>query len=169
MHKKKAEVLSKLILKKLKDKYEQYFHNTISLNSKLTKYSNIKKNYKYESFLSNILNVNFRKSVTRFRICAHQLPIEYGRYKNIPRDQRLCNLNFNCTAVGDEKHYVTFCQNAQIKNARLSCNQAIEKKIPNFSKLDKNSKFIYIMLCSDISIQNEIAKFLNTIEQTVKV
>jgi hypothetical protein len=49
--------------------------------------------------LNEIENKNRRRYLTKFRISAHNLEIEMGRYKNKPRDERLCSgckqLNIN--------------------------------------------------------------------------
>ena len=34
----------------------------------------------------------YRNSVVKLRISAHQLLIETGRHRNIPRDERICEL-----------------------------------------------------------------------------
>ncbi len=36
------------------------------------------------------VNVNLRTYLTRFRLSNHRLPIEVGRYVNIPRNERIC-------------------------------------------------------------------------------
>ena len=38
------------------------------------------------------------------RLSAHNLSVESGRYSNIPRQKRVCNL-CNLDEVGDEFHY----------------------------------------------------------------
>jgi hypothetical protein len=48
----------------------------------------------------------FRKSLTKFRIVNHKLPIEKDRYVGIIRENRLCN---TCNTLGDEYHYVFCC------------------------------------------------------------
>ena len=44
----------------------------------------------------------------KFRLGNRKVPIERGRYKNVPREQRyceLCNHNIN----GDEFHFILEC------------------------------------------------------------
>ena len=42
----------------------------------------------------------------RFRTLNHRLPVQTGRWNNIPRDERLCN-KCDTGDIGDEFHYVT--------------------------------------------------------------
>ena len=44
----------------------------------------------------------------RFRCANHHLPIVSGRYSNIPRNMRFCNL-CNLHSLGDEFHYLFEC------------------------------------------------------------
>ena len=47
--------------------------------------------------------------MSQFRISYHKLKIEYGRYQNIPRDERLCSYCVIET-VEDEYHFIFDCQ-----------------------------------------------------------
>ena len=130
----KIKVQSDKMFDKLKIKYTEAVNNKIRSLPKMSLYCTLKKNYGFESYLSNISNPknisnpNLRKSVTKFRLSAHTLPIELGRYKNITRDQRCCNLCNLCNVIGDEQHYVLYCKNSKITQARLSCSQELLKR-----------------------------------------
>ncbi len=58
----------------------------------------------FESYLSQVKIVKHRQAVTRFRISAHRLPIETGRYAHIEHNLRLCPI-CNSNETGDEYHY----------------------------------------------------------------
>ena len=45
-------------------------------------------------------------AIIMFRLGTHFLPIETGRWRRIPRDQRLCTA---CGVVGDERHVLYSC------------------------------------------------------------
>ena len=45
-------------------------------------------------------------NITKFRLGSHKFPIETGRWRRIPRDQRLCQL---CEVLGDEYHIMFEC------------------------------------------------------------
>ncbi len=53
----------------------------------------------------------------RFRTCNHRLPVETGRYINILKCNRKCNL-CDLDDIGDEFHY--FCLCPKFHNARKS-------------------------------------------------
>ena len=50
-------------------------------------YSKVKKEYREESYTSA---VEYRSVITRFRISAHNLPVEKGRWKGINKTERKC-------------------------------------------------------------------------------
>ena len=62
-----------------------------------------------EKYLTIIKNPNIRKIISQFRVSNHKLPIERGRYENIPRDQRICKL-CDSGEVEDEFHFTFKCQ-----------------------------------------------------------
>ena len=47
----------------------------------------------------------YRSAITKFRISAHDLPIEKGRWEGIDKTERKCKKCINNYA-GDEKHYI---------------------------------------------------------------
>ena len=77
---------------------------------KLHLYSQVKVDFTFEDYL----NIGKVESFTRFRLSAHWLPIERGRYKKpiTPRDERLCY----------------FC-NTEVGNALMKCNSSQLKSI----------------------------------------
>ena len=77
----------------------------------------IKPDIEFESYLTQVKNVKHRQAVTGFRISAHKLPIETGRYANIERNLRLCSI-CNLQEIGDEYHYFSNCENEKLKKLR---------------------------------------------------
>ena len=75
----------------------------------------------FEKYLDCIINDNFRKSLTSFRISAHNLEIERGRYYNIPRNMRVCKL---CNMQAVESEFQFFIN--------MSCLQAIKTTVHRF-------------------------------------
>ena len=73
-----------LIKNRVFDQYRQTWISTVSDCSKLDMYSNFKDclSYECEKYLSAISNVKLRVALTKFRISAHDLEIERGRYTN---------------------------------------------------------------------------------------
>ena len=71
------------------------------------------------TFDAYIKDTVFSKKVviTQIRLSTHKFPIESGRYKNIPREQRICNLCCN-NLVGDEFHYLFICNEFLLRQRR---------------------------------------------------
>ena len=87
----------------VKEKYDQIIVEKLSNsdeNSKLFLYNKLKNEIKLEDYLSTLKNS--RKILTKFRISDHNLEIEIGRYKKVPRKQRICKA---CKVLDDEKHF----------------------------------------------------------------
>ena len=85
---------------------------------KLELYSNIRYSYRREkTYIDDIRDVQTRKNITQIRLSAHKFPIKQGRYKNIPREQRTCNLSYN-NFVGDEFHYIFVCHEFSLRKRR---------------------------------------------------
>ena len=61
----------------------------------------------YENYPSN-LNSKSRVVLRKSRLSNHKLPIERGRYSNIQRERRFCNL-CNENMIGDEFHFILEC------------------------------------------------------------
>ena len=93
----------------------------------------------------------------RFRTTNHRLPIETGRWFNIPRNERLCNL---CEeSVGDEFHYVMNCK--ALENDRISL-------VPRFFSIGPNIyKFHSLFSSQDVNVLNNLCKFIDIINERV--
>ena len=75
----------------------------------------------------------------KFRISAHRLPIESGRYLKIERVNRKC---IECNKVGDEMHYFLDCNEQQIS----TCRQTLFHYGFTDSLLQVNTKVTVILL-----------------------
>ena len=102
--------------------YQEYWSKSLtkdkfdsSVDNKLSLYSEVKN--ENESYLDLIKNVKTRVAVTKMRISCHLLPIESGRYKKIPRVERLCPL-CNRSEIGDEFHYLLKCTHSSLSHIR---------------------------------------------------
>jgi hypothetical protein len=88
-----VKISIKKIFKKSVYVYEKQLTGKLSLNndsSKLFLYSKLKSDIKLEEYLKSERNFKNRQLLTKFRLSDHNLEIELGRYKNIPRNQRHC-------------------------------------------------------------------------------
>ncbi len=99
----KVKKMSPLVEKIL----NEHWDNEIPQNKKLETYDLIKESHDREPYLDFIDDRQLRKYLSILRLSCHSLQIEVGRYKKIPRENRICNL---CTLnkVEDEKHFI-FC------------------------------------------------------------
>ena len=96
----------------------------ISESPKLEFYNSFKTDYKLEPFIYNVKDRKFRSVLAKLRCGILPLCIETGRWKNIPRNERLCKLCNN--TIENEIHFVFFCD--KLKNIRdpfftTLCNQ----------------------------------------------
>lgn len=155
--------LQKLILNKLKIKYNSIWHTALFKDkvngnggNKLRTYRLFKNNIKFEKYLS-LLNEDKRRLFTKFRISAHTLEIEQGRYRGLRIEDRTCSLCKN-TAIGDEIHFLLQCP--ILNNVRNDVVQEIGTLYPNFNTLDRESQFLWLMSCEDKFIIESVSSLL---------
>ena len=98
----------RILKTRIRDQFMQEWTETISSLPKLDQYSKYKTDFKFESYLNDIVNDKLRKGVTQLRLSSHSLEIEIGRYNNTPRMNRICKL-CNQSAVESEFHFMLCC------------------------------------------------------------
>jgi hypothetical protein len=86
-----------------------------------------------ESLFKESFKIN-RQLLTKFRLSDHNLEIELGRCKNIPRNQRHCKF---CKTLDDEFHFFFDCKVAD--NIRPSFIDFMKTKYPHFNQLDSHT------------------------------
>ena len=79
------------ISKTLSDLYIQEWHSKIASSSKGLNYNLFKVDATFENYLS-ILSRKHHSTLLKFRLSNHRLPIETGRWENIPIEEK--NGNF---------------------------------------------------------------------------
>ena len=94
---------------RLTDQFKQNWHSTLQIYPKALSYRLFKSNFRFEKYLDELNDKN-RFTFCRFRTSNHILRIEVGRWTNIKRHNRLCQLCQSCE-IGDEFHYVLQCPN----------------------------------------------------------
>ena len=109
-------------------------------NSKRIFYRSIKEQFMFEPYL-DILPTNLRVPLTKFRLSNHKLPIEKGRWSNVPPSERICP---NCNIIGDEHHYLFECptvEDARIRNIKSYYykNSSVYKSQSLFSTRNKRT------------------------------
>ena len=100
----------KCVILEVRDQRISFFKIGIlqyKIHLKAVNHKTFKTEFKYEDYL-NILEIKDAILLCRFRTTNIKLPIETGRWQNIPRENRksiLCN-RFQ---IGDEYHYIFEC------------------------------------------------------------
>ena len=141
------------IINNLNRLYNKYWKDSLTSQNKLRTYKLFKTELIYENYLSQC-NLKYRKSLTRFRISAHRLEIEKGRYSRppVPASQRLCK---SCKdKVEDELHFLIEC--SKLSESRVELFKTVSNICPNFNSLNENEKFIFLM-----SAEGETAQFIS--------
>jgi hypothetical protein len=91
----------------LQDQFTQKWRSEIENSTKGVYYNIIKQSLTFEKYL--LLPKQISIPILKFRACNHNLPIETGRWRQIPRENRKCPL-CNSPVVGDEFHYLFKCE-----------------------------------------------------------
>jgi hypothetical protein len=104
-----------------------------------------------EKYLTCIQEKKFRIALTRFRISAHDLRIETGRYTNTDRQNRICSY-CHMNTVENEYHFLLTCPKYRDIRKRFLPNSIYTW--PNINK------FTSIMSSSSNKIINNISKFI---------
>ena len=108
-----------------------------------------------ENYLLQISSFKNRQKFTKFRTSDHFLLIETGRYKNIPRLQRLCH---KCNILEDEFHFFLNCEvNKQPRNDLFS---SIKNNLPSFQNMTPLMK-IQFLLSPNLDLLPAISTFIN--------
>jgi hypothetical protein len=74
--------------------------------------------FRFQKYL-DVLNDKNRFTFCRFRTSNHRLPLEVGRWENVERHNRLCQL-CKYGEIGDEFHYVLQCPNFASERKNLN-------------------------------------------------
>ena len=127
-------VLIKIILNQtLQDQFIQKWYSDMEHSSRGQYYFSFKNDFGLENYLIR-LSEHARVSITKLRTSNLKIPIETGRWNNIPKEDRICNL---CKeALGDEFHYLFICKNIELANLREKLLPKYYVNFPNYQKLD---------------------------------
>ena len=123
---------------------------------KLRTYRRIKLNFGLEHYLENINDKAIRKCLSSFRISAHRLRIERGRYVRENIEDRLCLL---CKTIDDEKHFLCHCAKYESQRALLYDTCKL-KDLHVISKIDPEETFINLLTSNDMEVIIAVGKFI---------
>lgn len=151
-----------LYIRKVSQNLRLYFHDKFfsfmqsEENKKLSTYKHIKPNYEIEPYIFAIEDPWIRKEVTCFRISAHNLLIERGRYKNIDRNERFCTL-CNDGSIETEFHFMMECAlYRELRNKYLYSLLLLSN-----SNLNDWQIFVELLTSNNRNVIDNVACFIN--------
>ena len=123
-----AKRKSTLVAECVRKEFAKHWNNSKRTSPKLEFYDQIKPEFRTEDYLSLVEESEHRASLTRFRISAHNLYIERGRYETplVSRDNRWCAFcyqNSGHKPVESELHVLLFCPLYTSLKTRLFCEE----------------------------------------------
>ena len=153
--------------------YEDFFFRELECKrnnqsqGKFTIYCKVKKNYVCEKYIHNINCNKMRRHLTGIRCASNLMPVNLLRKKNVPKENRLCNL-CDTNQIGDELHIVILCRNEHLVKLRQQLFNIIKSFSPQFAILNEHQKFIYLLNCIEQKINHHFAIFLEKIQKILK-
>ena len=146
-----TELQLKCIIQRLYDQYFQKFYSDIRTSTKLSTYNLLKNEFVVEKYITCVTNDKHRIALTRLRCSAHKLAIEEGRFRNIDRAQRKCNMcNLGC--IENEYHFLLICP--FYRDLRISILPRYYNNWPT------QQKFLNLMKSSQTSVLKKLAKYV---------
>ena len=131
----------------------------------LRAYKLVKQTFGIETYLDNVPDKNTRKGLCCFRISAHRLRIERGRYWREKPEERLCD---SCNVVDNEIHFLCQCKKKKKKKKKKeydtlrlkmkadleNCNVGLDKCVTDIEMC------VNLMTNNDASINKVVAYFV---------
>ena len=142
--------LKKVVQQTLKDQFIQKWRQVVQTSSKCVLYQSYKDNFEFESYLC-MSPPQYRIALSKLRMSNHKLSIERGRYRNVPRHQRLCDF-CESERLGDEYHFLLECSKFQ---------DLREQYIPKKFWLRPNMlKFIKLIQCQHKALRRRVGRYV---------
>ena len=120
---------------------------------KMHKYRIFKTNFKIEPYITELRPGSFI-TLSRFRTTNNRLSVERGRWGNVERSQRFCNL-FTGNMLSNEFHYL------------LECKYFIEERkkyLPKFYSRHVNTlKFQKLMSTENLKLLKQLSRFISIV------
>ena len=140
----------------LHDQFIQKWFSDIDNSSRGKFYSKFKTDFCMEPYLIRLRKFS-RLYICKLRTCNIKFPIETGRWNRIPEIERKCKL---CkTGLGDEYHYISLCNNADVVKIRNAY-------IPNYYRINPNINKLYGMLkYCNLHVLTNLSIFIQKVEK----
>lgn len=145
------------IKNKLKERFVSFWKKRMlgdETKKKLRTYRLLKQDFGMESYLEDIHDKSVRKCLSSFRISAHRLRIERGRYVGEKPEDRLC---ITCNTIEDEIHFLCQCQNYENQRKILYDNLKDTRTSPS---IDPAKTFLDLMTNCDKHVINAVGKYI---------
>ena len=163
------------VAQNLREKFTKHWEIVKNSSPKLEFYSQIKTTFGREEYLTSVREASHRASLTRFRISAHNLFIERGRYMRplIAHESRWCAYCYQQSGyktVESETHALLFCplyRTARKKLLPLELASPLEL-LSQLSDSNKNKKInpgtIASLVHSILEINKHYTKYYDSQE-----
>lgn len=148
-----------LVKSKLRDHFVQKLHQSIteSAGSKAALYSRIAQlrmsSTDFTYYMSSQISENQKKLICKFVTSNHTLPVEVGRWKSVPHNDRICS-KCDLNEIGNELHCILKCSRFQSDREKLL--PAYFRINPNMTKLaalfQSSKKPLLVNLCKLLRI-----------------
>ena len=89
-----------LLKQRITDVFKQDWTSRIN-NSSRARFFRVFATFEFSDYLKNVNIKKYMIALARFRVAAHRLKVETGRWNNTPISNRLCN---SCQKLEDEFH-----------------------------------------------------------------
>ena len=134
------EALSRTVSDRLQAKFHDTWTRDIEQSSKLEFYRTLKNTIETELYIScNFLTRYQRRILAMCRAGILPLEVERGRWRSIPRNERICRqCDMNC--IEDLEHFITVCPKYTVKRCELKCS--IEQ-LMNINNYDMNLEIMF--------------------------
>ena len=110
-------------------------------DSKLRTFKHLKIDVGFENYISAIPSEKERVALSKFRLSNHQLMIEKGRHRNIPKELRFCPI---CPrSIENEVHFLILCKG--YREERQNLFEKIIKSNKIFPYKNDLEKFKYLL------------------------
>ena len=151
------------IKNKLNEYYISFWENSLkSENGKLPTYKLFKTTFGMETYLDAINDKGTIKHLSSFRISAHRLQIERGRYTR-PRtrvEDRLCAV---CNKIEDEFHFMFECEKYRVYRNNLF--EVFKESNINLSDCNREN-LVIVWQTTNIKILKAIGNYLQQCQVT---
>ena len=140
----------KAIKLRLEHQFKQGWLGQVLHSAKCYNYRLYKEVFGFESYLIQ-LPWQLRHFLCKFRTTNHKLAVEQGRYANVVRHQRFCNI-CNERKLGDEYHFIMEC---------VSLDDIRRTYLPRYIVRHRNTlAFTRLMTTSSVRTKTQLCRFI---------